>query len=55
VSRLYDRVAHTLADHLRLVEAGDAEPSPLEHSRHWWLAHGWHHLGDQIDIRPCDS
>jgi hypothetical protein len=55
VSRLCDRLAYALGDHLRLVEADEAEPPPVEHPRHWWLARGWHHLGEEIVVRPCDS
>jgi len=33
-SRLCDRLAYALADHLRLVEANDADPPAVEHPRH---------------------
>jgi hypothetical protein len=52
---LCERLAYALADHLRLVEADQAEPPALEHPQHWWLAGGWHRLDNGIVVRACDS
>ena len=53
-SLLRERLAYAPPDHLRLVEADQAEP-PVEHPQHWWLARGWHPLDNRTVVRPCDS
>jgi hypothetical protein len=54
VSRLCDRLTYAMADHLRLVEADQAEPPAIEHPQHWWLARGWRPLDNGIVVRLCD-
>lgn len=55
VSRLCDRLVYARGDHLRLVEGDEAEPPTVEHPRHWWLARGWHDLGDELVVRACGT
>lgn len=55
ITRLCDRLAYQLGDHLRLVTTGQPEPPVLEHPLEWWTARGWLHAGGGIVIWPCSE
>jgi hypothetical protein len=52
LSRLCDRLAYLLGDHLRLVDADDAAPPAVERPVTWWVARGWAETSNGIVVRP---